>query len=61
MEIAGPSILVRHRDIWATPNWLLKMRFKDGRMTNGRNHKNMQMWYTFAQPNLRRRVGVMSN
>jgi len=37
------------------------MRFKDGRITNGRNQRVMQIWYIFAQLNLRRRVGVMNS
>lgn len=39
----------------------LKIRFKNGRITNGKNQKDMQMWYIFAQLNLRRRIGVMSS
>jgi hypothetical protein len=47
-----------------SPNWslpFLEMRFKDGRITNGRNQRDMQIWYIFAQLNLRRRVGVMNS
>ena len=39
----------------------LKMRFKNGRKTNGKNQNDMQIWYIFAQLNLRRRVGVMKS
>jgi len=39
----------------------LKTRFKNGRTTNGKNQKDMQMWYIFAQLNLRRRTGVMNS
>lgn len=40
---------------------VLKMRFKNGRMTNGMNQNDMQMWYIFAQLNLWRRMGVMNS
>jgi len=39
----------------------LKIRFKNGRMMNGKNQKDMQTWYIFAQLNLRRRIGVMNS
>jgi len=39
----------------------LKMRFKNGRATNGKNHKDVKAWYIFAQSNLRRRIGVTSS
>lgn len=37
------------------------MRFKNGRMTNGKNQEYMQVWYTFAQLKLRSRTGVMKS
>ena len=39
----------------------LKMRFKNGRTTNGTNQKDMQIWYISAQLNLRSRAGMMKN
>jgi len=39
----------------------LKIRFKNGRITNGKNQNDMQIWYIFAQLNLRRRIGVMKS
>jgi len=39
----------------------LKIRFKNGRITNGKNQNDMHVWYIFAQLNLRRRIGVMKS
>jgi len=44
-----------------SPLPFLKTRFKNGRTTNGKNQKDMQIWYIFAQLNLRRRIGVMNS